>query len=83
MVFAGVAGEGHDAGNVTVDGVAEGVVDAVAGDQPGSEENAKHDVAEAFVVEVFEHFGQLCCISIICTDAGESGLQAAKSRRRP
>ena len=57
MVSAGVAGEGHDAGNVTVDGVAEGVVDAVAGDEPGGEENTKHDVAEAFEVEVFEHLG--------------------------
>ena len=55
--MAGVAGEGHVAGNVTVDGIAERVVDAVARHKPGGEENAKHDVAEAFEVEVFKHLG--------------------------
>ena len=55
--MARVAGEGHDAGNVSVNGIAERIIDAVARHEPGGEENAKHDVADAFVVEVFEHLG--------------------------
>ena len=52
-----VAGEGHNARDVTVDGVAKPGVYDVAGDEPGGHEEAEENVAGCFVVEVFEHFG--------------------------